>query len=121
MKQIKAVLPVLLLTVLLLPQRGVLAAGIDGEAQEEKQTQESEDTGQVDMEYEGELDPTTLAPAEANGSGSEEVATRIAVTDSMYYDRSSDRFIYPVGDSGEEIKSNVADGSSHSPTGPSIS
>ena len=65
----------------------------------------------TDFYYTGRLDPATGAPVAA-GSGQEDArsSSRVALSDTMYYDRNIHSFVYPAGDGVGEIRSNAADG-----------
>ena len=60
----------------------------------------------VDIDYSGELDPETSLPAGTQGTSS----NRIFVSDSVYYDWNTMRYVYPVENSLIEVYSNAMDG-----------
>ena len=60
----------------------------------------------VDTDYSGDLDPETNEPIKGSSSS----VNRIELNSSMYYDRSSHDFVYPVENSLVEVHASVADG-----------
>ena len=62
---------------------------------------------EVDPYYSGTVDNVTGEAIEGAGTSS---ATRIRITNNMYYDREARVFIYPTGVSTYEVRASVADG-----------
>ena len=62
---------------------------------------------EVDPYYSGTVDNVTGEATEGAGTSS---ATRIRITNNMYYDREARVFIYPTGVSTYEVRATVADG-----------
>ncbi len=62
---------------------------------------------EIDPYYSGTVDTVT---GEATGGEAAASATRIRITNSMYYDRDLRNFIYPTGVSTYEVRATVADG-----------
>ena len=59
----------------------------------------------VDPYYSGTVDTVTGEAVTSSSS-----ATRVQISDSMYYDRASGSFVYPTGSGVYEVRANVADG-----------
>jgi hypothetical protein len=62
---------------------------------------------EIDPYYSGTVDSVTGEAIEGAGTSS---ATRIRITNNMYYDREARSFIYPTGVSTYEVRATVADG-----------
>ena len=62
---------------------------------------------EIDPYYSGVVDSVTGEATEGAGASS---ATRIRITNNMYYDREARSFIYPTGVSTYEVRASVADG-----------
>lgn len=63
----------------------------------------------TDFYYSGELNPATGAPMVSDSYQNAQPA-QIELSDSMYYDRAANMFVYPVGNGVSEVRSNAADG-----------
>ena len=63
----------------------------------------------ADIYYSGEVDPTTNEPI-ASGAETTETGSRVIITSTMSYDRSSRSYVFPVGEGIGEVYASVPDG-----------
>ncbi len=63
----------------------------------------------ADIYYSGELDPATNEPI-SSSSETQENGTRVTITSTMSYDRSSRQYVFPVGEGLGEVYASVPDG-----------